>query len=46
LKKPYSSPDLDLIRMDFSTVICAAGYSDPENVNPGVEEPIDDDDIG
>lgn len=46
MKKPYSSPELDLIRMDFSTVICTGVTPSAENVVPGVEEPIEDDDIG
>lgn len=46
LKKPYYSPEFDLVKFNLSTVICTGITTSAENVVPGVEEPIEDDDIG
>ena len=46
LKKPYYSPEFDLVKFNLSTVICTGITTSAENVVPGVDEPIEDDDIG
>lgn len=46
LKKIYSSSEFDVVKIDLTTVICTIPTSFAENVVPGVDEPIEDDDIG
>ena len=44
LKKIYSSPEFDVVKIDLTTVICTILTSSAENVVPGNEEFFDGDD--
>ena len=44
LKKIYSSPEFDVVKIDLTTVICTNLTPSAENVVPGNEEFFDDDD--
>ena len=44
MKKPYSSPEFDVVQFKLNEVICTGLTPSAENVVPGNEEYFDDDD--
>lgn len=45
MKKPYSPPELDIVKMNLQSVICTGITTSAENVVLGVEEEIEGDDL-